>query len=472
MQALQSGPEDRTTAEGRGQLTRFLRSWVLLLVLSAACATDEVDKAVEGKATTAAAVGGDALCDEHGVLEAVCTKCNPALIPVFKAKGDWCEEHQFPESFCPICHPEKGGRPAVDVKGDGAPPDGTRVTFKTKDTARLAGIRVVKAVGRSSRSNVSVTARIVYDATKVAEINARSSGVVRAIRADIGARVNAGSPLATIESAAVGADQARLETARSRVQLAEKNHARVVELHREGITAEKNVLAARQELDAAKADLSSARSALGMVGSTDGASRYTLNAPIAGVITQRNATIGRLVDTERVLFEIVDTSSMWAELDIAEGDVTRVAIGQPVTVTVDGLSGREFAGTLSYVSPEIDAHTRTARGRVALDNPEGFLRGNMFARARIGVSGSGAAVVVPRQAVQRAKDAQMVFVRVAEDAFEARRVQVGTGDAELVEVIGRVAPGDDVATDGSFLLKTETLAGSIGAGCCEVEAKR
>ena len=48
-----------------------------------------------------------AFCKEHGVLEAVCTKCNPALVPVFKAKGDWCEKHGFPESFCPICHPER-----------------------------------------------------------------------------------------------------------------------------------------------------------------------------------------------------------------------------------------------------------------------------------------------------------------------------------------------------------------------------
>jgi cobalt-zinc-cadmium efflux system membrane fusion protein len=263
-----------------------------------------------------------------------------------------------------------------------------------------------------------------------------------------------------------------LETARSRIQLAERNHARVVALHREGITAEKNVLAARQELAAAQADLSAARSALGVVGGTDGASRYTLDSPIAGVVTQRHATIGRLVDTERVLFEVVDTSSMWAELDIAERDVARVAIGQTVTVTVDGLGGQEFAGTLSYIAPAMDTHTRTARGRVALDNPDGLLRGNMFERAQIGVGGSGAAVAVPRQAVQRAKDAQLVFVRVAEDAFEARRVQVGSGDAELVEVSGRVAPGDEVATEGSFLLKTETLKGSIGAGCCDVEVQR
>jgi cobalt-zinc-cadmium efflux system membrane fusion protein len=58
---------------------------------------------------------------------------------------------------------------------------------------------------------------------------------------------------------------------------------------------------------------------------------------------------------------------------------------------------------------------------------------------------------------------------MAEDLFEARRVQPGWAEADLIEVRGRVAPGDEVVTVGSFLLKTETLKESIGAGCCEVE---
>lgn len=454
-------------------MTRLHLLTLLLLAVVTACSenTSAEAKGKENKDPVAKVAAADgAFCNEHGVLEAVCTKCNPALIPVFKAKGDWCEEHGFPESFCPICHPEKGGRPSADVKSDGAPADGTKVTFKTKETARLAGIRVVKASQRSSRANIVVTARIVYDATKVAEVNARSSGVVRTMRADVGAKVRAGSALAIIESAEVGADQSRREAARSRVQVAEASYARLKMLHDEGIAAEKQALAARQELDTAKAEFSAAQSALGMVGSIDGSSsRYTLSAPIAGVITERNATIGRLVDTEKVLFEIVDTSTMWAEVDIPESDVSRVVVGQPISLIVDGLGDREFSGTLSYIAPQIDAHTRTAKGRAALENPDGLLRGNMFARARIAVSGSGMSVVVPRQAVQRAKSAHLVFVRLTEDVFEARRVQVGSGDAELVEVSGRLVPGDELATDGSFFLKTETLKGSIGAGCCEVE---
>jgi hypothetical protein len=43
---------------------------------------------------------------EHGVKKALCTRCNPKLIPVFKAKGDWCAEHGVPESQCAKCNPK------------------------------------------------------------------------------------------------------------------------------------------------------------------------------------------------------------------------------------------------------------------------------------------------------------------------------------------------------------------------------
>ena len=48
----------------------------------------------------------DVKCDEHGVSKKLCTRCNPKLEPVFKAKGDWCAEHTRPESQCVLCHPE------------------------------------------------------------------------------------------------------------------------------------------------------------------------------------------------------------------------------------------------------------------------------------------------------------------------------------------------------------------------------
>ena len=77
--------------------------------------------------------------------------------------------------------------------------------------------------------------------------------------------------------------------------------------------------------------------------------------------------------------------------------------------------------------------------------------------------------MVPREAVQRAGGASLVFVRLAQDVYEARRVKVGLSEGNFVELASGVKSGEVVATRGSFLLKTETLKGAIGAGCCAAE---
>lgn len=448
---------------------------LVLLTVAAAPLTGCRDRAAPadaGKQASASAADG-AMCAEHGVLEAVCPKCNPALVAVFKAKGDWCDEHGFPESFCPICSPERGGRPsvAVDEKDDGnGPPDGTKVRFRTKETARLAGLQFAKAAPHTTTRAVIATARVVYDGTRVAQVNPRMPGVVRSIQADVGALVRQGTPLAVIESAGVGADQSRLQSARMRLEVADSTYARVEALKEAGISAERDLLVARREREDARAEIRSASASLGMVGAVaDGSARYTLTSPLAGVVTERRATIGRHVDGEDIVFEIVDPSTMWVELDVPEAELALVSVGQSVAVEFDGLSGRTFTGTLAYLAPSVDMRTRTAVARFPLANADGTLRANVFGRGRIAVTDPHATVLVPRSAVQRVRSVSLVFVRVAEDGFEARRVTVSPGRGELLSVAGRLQPGDEVVTEGSFMLKTETLKDSIGAGCCEVD---
>jgi len=419
-----------------------------------------------------AAVAAD-MCAEHGVLEALCTKCHPKLIPIFQAKGDWCPEHGFPESICPIHHPERGGRPAIDVAVDEAPADGTLIRFKTLQTAREAGLSVVAAVEGPSSGGVEATATIVADASSMAMVNARAAGVVRSIRADLGSRVSRGSPLAIIESASVGESRSRLLAGRARVETAEANYRREKELHEKGISATKDVQAALQEWESAKAEASSASSALEMVGASGGTSgTYTLRAPIAGVVTKRTATIGTMVDLEEPLFEIINTSSLWAEIDVPEREVPRVRVGQRVLLQLDGLGQREFSGTLSYVAPVVDRQTRTAKARAAIRNGDGALRANMYAKARILTEAGASAVLVPRTAVQEAKGVNLVFVRLAEDQFETRRVKVAHSSGDLIAVNSGLKAGESVVTAGSFLLKTETMKEGIGAGCCDVEAPK
>lgn len=423
----------------------------------------------EGPSGVRASRADPDLCAEHGVLEAVCTQCDPALAPVFVAKGDWCDEHGFPASFCPICRPEAEGRPVEqDLSVDGSPADGTVVRLATRDAAARTGIEVVAAVEAPWTEGTEAVARLDWDATRVALISARSPGVVVAITADVGTWVQPDTVLAQLRSAHVGGDRSRVSAARRAVSVAQAEVRRKRELLASGVTAEREVLAAEQALAMAEAELGALQAELGLVGAGSG-DAYAVTAPLAGVVTERHASVGQSVDPTLPLFQVVDPSRMWAELDVPEGELGAVTAGQEVRIVLDALPDRTFEGRLDYLAPSVDPHTRTARARVVLDNPDGALRAHMYGTASILTDTHTAVVTVPSAAVQAAGEVHLVFVREADDRFVARRVRVVARSGDQVRIIGPVKPGDPVVTTGSFLLKTETLADSIGAGCCEGE---
>lgn len=417
--------------------------------------------------TTAAA---NAICAEHGVAEAVCTKCNPVLAMIFKDKGDWCQEHELPESFCPVCHPERGGRPAADVSADQAPLDGTKVVLRSPEAVRASGIGVTKASPPEPKAYLAVLGSIAYNALGRAEVNPRAPGVVRELLVEPGATVAKDAPIATIESASVGAEQARLQAARTRLSIAENAQTRLKPLVERQLAMTKDLLAAELEIALAKADIATALAALEVVGAEEGkGNTYCLRAPMSGILTNVAAVAGRMVKEEDVLCEIVDTAVMWVELEVPEAETHRVTLGQAASIRVGALGECEFDGTIEYLASEIDRRTRTAMARVRLENPDGALRAHQLVRATIDLGPSTARSLVPVDAVQQAKGVELVFVQLAPEKYEARRVRTGTRLGERLEILSGVEPGEVVAVRGSFLLKTETLKGSIGAGCCEVD---
>lgn len=87
-------------------MSNLRRTLFLSLSLAALLAAPPA-AAADGKPPAApAAVTATTERCQHGVQKALCTRCNPKLTPVFKAKGDWCPEHARPESQCVLCHPE------------------------------------------------------------------------------------------------------------------------------------------------------------------------------------------------------------------------------------------------------------------------------------------------------------------------------------------------------------------------------
>lgn len=405
---------------------------------------------------------------EHGLPPELCTKCNPALAAVFKAKGDWCEEHGFPESFCPICKP---GGPVPDVGDtDQDAVEARVVRFRSPEIERSAGIETVAAeAGLASRA-IECTAHLAFDADRVADIRAIVPGIVRRVRTELGAKVKRGAPLFELESTRVGEIQGALQGARERVRTAEANLARQRELAANEIASARQVELAEQELATAHTEARTAEAALRMAGAAASApsGRYTLSAPIEGSVVRRPAVVGLFATESESLATIADTSVMWALCDVPEADAARVELDQRVVVTVQGEDQAPTAGRLAWISAEVEPRTRTVAARAEVPNPQGRLRANQFALARIETGAARAAAVVPRAAVQRVGAHEVVFVRLAPGVYQPRVVE-RFGDGQTVSVDGRIKAGDRVVTTGAVLLRTEIMPGSIGAGCCEVD---
>ncbi|HEX6851670.1 MAG TPA: efflux RND transporter periplasmic adaptor subunit [Candidatus Polarisedimenticolaceae bacterium] len=411
-------------------------------------------------------------CVEHRVPESKCTLCHPDLVAGFQGANDWCAEHGLPESVCPICHPDvvpANAPPAPPEDPEAPPPDKLKVRLDSPRVAEVAGIETEPVQPEAGVDAFAATAKLVYDASRRAEVNARRPGVVREVLVDVGSFVRRGAPLVVLDSPEVGADRSRLAAARARVETASAQLERDRALYGQGIVPRRDLQESESQLADARAEVDTLEAAGGVVGTGATSGRYTLVAPITGVVVRRTVTVGRQVDIEEMLLEVVDPSVLWAEIDVPEPRLAGVATGLEITLTFDAIPGRDFRGRIFSVSPEVDPRTRTAVARVRLDNADGALRANMYGRARITAGGKGNGVVVPRAALQRANGVDVVFVRISDLLYETRHVEARPRDDGRVELASGVAPGERVVTVGSFLLKTETLKGSIGAGCCDVE---
>jgi cobalt-zinc-cadmium efflux system membrane fusion protein len=406
-------------------------------------------------------------CREHAVPESKCTKCNPKLVATFIQAGDYCREHGFPESVCPRCHPEL-------VRAAGAepprfPPPGTRIRIAGAQALRAAGIQTVKAEARPVARTIDVVGRLGYDQNRVAQLTPRGEALVVEVKVDVGDEVKAGQPLVVLTSASVGGSQAQLSAAKARVAAARAAAEREQALVERGISARRDLEEARRDLAAAEAEQDAARAALAATGGGAGTGgRYVLAAPFAGTVVARDAVAGRSAAADRVLLELADLSTMWANLEIAEADAAAVRPGQRVRIELEALRGATREGTIARVGSSVDPATRTVRARVELPNRDRSLKAGLLLRAAIDVSDPSGAVLVPREAIQRAEGHSLVFVRTGEGVFRPVAVEPSEPAGDAVAVQGLDA-GAEVVTTGAFLLKTEILKDSIGAGCCETE---
>lgn len=213
--------------------------------------------------------------------------------------------------------------------------------------------------------------------------------------------------------------------------------------------AQSEVIGAQRAVRNARQNIAALRGDGGGRGST-----VTLTAPISGVITERLGTIGQAVERSSDLFEVLDLSTVWVTASVPERSVARIRPGAQAWITMAAVVGRTYQGTVQVIGDKLDPKTRTLPVQCRVLNPGGLLRADMFAKVEIATGRSTSGIAVPLTALSQEGDDTYVFVDRG-GTYEHRKVTVGGRDDRFALIAEGVANGDQVVTQGIFVLQSE-----------------
>src|SRR6266851_2329397 len=327
----------------------------------------------------------------------------------------------------------------------------------TPESAQSHAIETETVALQPIAGAILATGKILVTEDRVANIGPIHGGRLVRLYAGQGAIVKKGQKLADLESADI--DQAEADylkaladyenarrTSAAEVKFAQATYDRTRMLYEKTITAGKNLQAAEHDLEVAKASAESSvagtkaaltaahrhllilglkESDVDALASKPGlAAVFSLTSPIAGIVVERNATIGATVGSDANLFKIIDISRVWIDANVFEKDLARVRFGQEVKVSVTAFPGSRFSGKVILVNSVVDPETRTVKVRTEVPNPDGRLKPDMFANVEIITDLNRSAISVPQSAVLNDGGKTVVFVA---DGSNYQKRQVTTG---------------------------------------------
>jgi len=402
-----------------------------------------------------------------------------------------------PDAKCPICFMD-----LIPVTNDGGAPGAERRLALDASAVAAARIRTTKATRFFPEAEVRLYGKITEDETRVARLTAYVPGRIERLFVNyVGVPVNRGEHVADLYSP-------ELLTAFAEVREAARSAREAQNMSPVVRSSSQEVLrSAREKLRLLGVDRETIAAAERGEHDRD---RFTITAPIGGVVTELQVREGDYVDTGEVIATVADLDRLWVDLEAYESQLARLAWGQAATFTVEAHPGEVFEGRIAFIEPVVDQQTRTAAVRIAVDDSERRLKPGMFATAtvRTRIDASGAVLtdelagrwvapmhptvvrdepgtcevcgmdlvraeslgivadpttatpplVIPRSAVLFTGERSIVYVQVPDTempTFEAREVRIGPRAGDFVTVREGLEAGDEVVTHGAFRIDSD-----------------
>jgi len=319
-------------------------------------------------------------------------------------------------------------------KKPGADAKGGKAVAATPGHASLVNY----SVARDATAPVNVTGTGTISAWQEVPVGAETGGLTAvALLVDEGQSVTQGQPLLRMNDVLL---QAQYKQAKASYDQANAAYQRAATLNKQGYLSTAGLEQAQAAMLTTQAAMETAQTQLSLA---------TVRAPVAGIVTERKAVLGQIIQQGAELFKIVRDGRVELNMEVVDTDLH--AIKPSMTATVSSDSTGPVTGTVRIVTPQVDPSTRLGYARISVPWSSG-LRPGMFASGLIDV-GNQSVLLVPQSAVVYNENSPGVYVPDASGKVHLRKVVLGgTQPDKSVIIKDGLLAGDKVITTGAGFL--------------------
>ncbi|WP_375173583.1 efflux RND transporter periplasmic adaptor subunit [Pseudooceanicola sp.] len=239
--------------------------------------------------------------------------------------------------------------------------------------------------------------------------------------------------------------RATAEATRAQLEFAQEQFTRTQSLVDRGVATSSNLDSTQANVRQLRANLAALEKQVATA--EQAMEKATIKAPFPGVISERMVDPGAYVGPGTALMTLVDIASLELEGAVPVAYAPQITTGQRVEIAVDGFGDRSFAGTVERVAPVAVSGTRMLPIFATIDNPDGVLRGGMFASGLLVLDQVEGAIGVPVAALREDTDGTFVLKR-AGDRVERQAVTVAAewDRGRVVQIAEGLAEGDVIVS--------------------------
>ncbi len=333
-----------------------------------------------------------------------------------------------------------------------------------EDSPQEANLKIEMVTEMVAPTAEPFNGKISFDENFTSRVSSPILGRVTKLHAQLGETVKAGQALVSIDSPDLGSAIADYRKAMADLELKHKALTRSQMLLDGGVIAHKDFESSEADMAQSQAEATRAKSRLKNLNidsnGAAGAETFSLKAPMAGVIVDRQINVGNEVRPDAIapLFTITNPSHLWATIDLPERDLNKIFIGQPISIQVDAYPTEVFLGKVQSIGTMVDPVTRRIQVRCSVDS-KNKLKPEMYARITPLNNRNQKAIRIPNSALITEGLYSYVFVETSPGHLKKRRVTLDVQEREYATVKNGLAVGEKVVISGAILLNSELSAG-------------